>query len=179
MQRQAQVPDLPSAHSAGTRGAHLLTSDDAERLTVHCLRSSNALLEQPRDHDLILGRTAVSLLEKPLAHRPASKALLAMGLISLVMSRKPSYGLSSRGFTIVAVTVAMTLSLSAKSHESASSRSLPHAALDGAELGAEAELERTLLEWQPAVKSLSLLQRLHQELPLYCRRLDFSRHVVG
>lgn len=102
-----------------------------------------------------------------------------MGLISLVMSRKPSYGLSSRGFTIVAVTVAMTLSLSAKSHESASSRSLPHAALDGAELGAEAELERTLLEWQPAVKSLSLLQRLHQELPLYCRRLDFSRHVVG
>lgn len=37
-----------------------------------------------------------------------------MGLISLVMSRKPSYGLSSRGFTIVAVTVAMTLFLSAK-----------------------------------------------------------------
>lgn len=42
-------------------------------------------------------------------HRPASNTLDAMGEISELMTRKPSYGLSSRGFTIVAVTCARTL----------------------------------------------------------------------
>lgn len=110
-------------------------------------------------------------------YRPASKTLDAMGLISELICRKPSYGLSSRGLTIVAVTCASTLK-----HQleflALYARGLPQTALDGTELGAKRERERALFERQPPVQPLALGQRRDKKLLLYCRGLDFARHRV-
>lgn len=49
-------------------------------------------------------------------HRPFSYTLEAMGEISELISKKPSYGRSSRGLTIVALICAYTLPVSSAHH---------------------------------------------------------------
>lgn len=110
----ARVNGVGTGHSYPT---HLFARNDAQCFPIDSLCSPNALLEQSRDHHLVLAGSAHCVNQIRVArisgenptHLNGSYTLDAIGLISELIRRNPSYGRSSRGFTIVALTCARTL----------------------------------------------------------------------
>lgn len=110
VQCQSEMPHLMSVQANGFCTFSPATIHSASRSTASVLLmlfSSSLVIITSSSEALHCQR--VIMRHRRSTHRPASNTLDAIGLISLLMRRKPSYGRSSRGLTMVACTCARTL----------------------------------------------------------------------
>jgi hypothetical protein len=70
--------------------SNLLARDYAKCFSIYCFGPPYTFLQQPCDHDLVFGSPGMSTSSQYQTHLPLSYTLDAIGLISLLIIRKPS-----------------------------------------------------------------------------------------